>query len=85
MKQQIKQNKDYLNEYRKNYNSIEENKIKGSIRRLTWNKYGSAEICSLCDSKLNVEHHHFTPYHVDNFIDVCMKCHRSIIHNKEDK
>lgn len=46
-----------------------------SIGGMTWKKYGSAEVCEMCGSRENVQHHHFIPYHVDNFIDVCRVCH----------
>jgi hypothetical protein len=71
-------NKEYLRVYFKEYNLDEENKIKALVRSLTWNKYGSAKICSLCNSKKKVEHHHLKPYNVDNFIDLCKKCHEEV-------
>ncbi len=69
-------NKEYLSKYFKNYNLNEQNNILGLIRRSTWNKYGSAKICSICGSIIKVEHHHLLPYSVDNFIDLCKICHK---------
>ena len=74
--------KDYLTNYKNDYYLTQENKKKSRIRILTWNKYGKAEICSLCDSKIKVEHHHIPPYEVDNFINLCKKCHFKLYHRK---
>lgn len=52
------------------------------IRQQTYHKYGKAKICVMCGSKEKVEHHHFIPYDVDNFIDLCINCHRKNYHRK---
>ena len=54
------------------------------ISQKTYHKYGKAKICVKCDSKIRVEHHHFRPYSVDNFIDLCSGCHGKL-HRKSDK
>ena len=75
-------NKEYYKNYNNIYYSNIENKTMALIRRLTWNKYGSAKICSICNSTNKAEHHHFKPYNIDNFIDLCKKCHIELFHKK---
>lgn len=72
--------KDYHKNYDKVYLSDEENKIKAIIRIATLKKYGKAEVCSICNSKIKAEHHHFRPYKVDNFVDLCKECHFKLYH-----
>ena len=77
-------NKEKINKRTKEYLlNNEDKRIEALVRRLTWNKYGSARICSLCNSKEKVQHHHSKPYNVDNFIDLCSKCHKEV-HSKND-
>ena len=55
----------------------ERNKEKYRIRAKTLYKYGKANTCVKCGSNEKVEHHHTTePYTVDDFIDLCEKCHK---------
>lgn len=77
-------NLKHCNQYSKNYKLIEENRLKSIVRELTWQKYGSAISCSLCNSKIKVEHHHLKPYNVDNFIDLCRLCHEKV-HKMEEQ
>ena len=53
------------------------------IRQQTYHKYGRAMVCDMCDSKEKVEHHHFIPYDVNKFIDLCVICHKRYFHRKE--
>ncbi len=53
------------------------------IRQQTYHKYGKAKSCSKCGEMEKVQHHHFTPYDVDNFIDLCINCHKKNYHRKE--
>jgi hypothetical protein len=73
-----KNNKSRSNAYYRNYNLKEENKLMKKIRTLTLQKYGPAKKCKLCNSNINVEHHHFVPYNIDHFIDLCKKCHKEL-------
>lgn len=55
----------------------ERNKEKYKVRARTLYKYGKAETCLKCGSTEKVEHHHTTePYKIDEFIDLCEKCHK---------
>lgn len=56
----------------------ERNREKYLIRSKTKNKYGKAEICFKCNSTKKVEHHHYEPYHIDNFVNLCLKCHKEL-------
>jgi hypothetical protein len=76
--------KIYQQTYQQTYYLDNEKKLMALVRRLTWNKYGSAKICSLCNSKIKVEHHHFKPYNVDNFMDLCKKCHHELYHRSKE-
>ena len=69
----------YYQEYLKN-NPEEKNRL--SIRQMTYHKYGKAKICLICKSEKRVQHHHFEPYSVDNFIDLCSNCHKRNFHRK---
>ncbi len=55
------------------------------IRQQTFHKYEKARVCSICKATNNIEHHHFIPYDVDNFIDLCINCHRKTYHRKSKK
>jgi len=66
---------------KRTYKEIKESRKKSNrdnnwkISVATFHKYGKAKKCQICNSEEDVQHHHFKPYHIDNFIDVCKKCH----------
>jgi len=72
--------------YYKNYlkNNPDQKRLLG-IRQQTYHKYGKAKECVFCKSKNKVQHHHFVPYEVDNFIDICSLCHKKYFHRKHNK
>ena len=71
-------NKKQINITRNKYLLIKGNRIKAIIRSSTWAKHGPAKICSSCNSKIKVEHHHPEPYNIDNFLDLCKNCHTKL-------
>lgn len=73
--------KDYS--YYKNY--LKRNPDKKQLLHIiqqTYHKYGKAKICQRCGAIDEVQHHHFSPYDIDNFIDLCIHCHKKYCHRK---
>jgi len=81
-----KQKRKQSYEYHKNYlNNNLERKKRLYISQQTHHKYGKAKVCLICGSQNKVQHHHFIPYNVNNFIDLCATCHKKYFHRKYHK